>query len=448
MPPSRSPYEPDARSGADGGPPTRSWDLFDDPVLSEPSQEVPLVAAGDPPDVPGVALPHWTEPPSGEHPRILPDSAPPGLPPDDLAPWSSLSAAPRWRDQAADWDSADFGEGMLDDGATRVGALRDAPPVDDDLFDVEAEAPPAAPPPRPTRPRRGAAQVRRRASRQPVEEPPGAPPSGPSGGDLGTRVITGLVAAGVLLVAAMIGPGALVLLVAVAVVLATAELFQALRTRGYQPATLLGLAASAAVVGGVYWRGEQAFGLVLTLLVVFTLLWYLLGVVKGRPTMNVAVTVLAFVYVGFLGSFAALLLKFPLDHGIGLLLGAVLATVAFDIGSYFTGRSMGKTLLAPDISPKKTVEGLVGGAALALLVCLAVVGSIEPWTTGRAFWLFVVACPAALLGDLCESMIKRDLGVKDMGTILPGHGGVLDRIDALLFVVPATYYLVRLLNFF
>ncbi len=248
--------------------------------------------------------------------------------------------------------------------------------------------------------------------------------------------------------AAKIGPGALVLLVAAAVVLATAELFQALRTRGYQPATLLGLVASAAVVGGVYWRGEPALPLILTLLVVFSLLWYLLGVVKGRPTMNVAVTVLAFVYVGFLGSFAALLLKFPLDHGIGLLLGAVLATVAFDIGSFFAGRSMGKTLLAPEVSPNKTVEGLVGGCALTLVVCLAIVGNVEPWDPGKAFWLFVVVCPAALLGDLCESMIKRDLGVKDMGTILPGHGGVLDRIDALLFVIPATYYLVRLLNFF
>jgi len=445
--PSWSPSEPEAGPGPDG-PPTRSWDPFDDRVLSEPSQQVPLVAAGDAPDAAGVALPHWTEPPSGEHPRILPDSEPPGLPPDDLAPWSSLSAAPRWRDQPTDWAAGDFQEGMLDDRESRVGALRDEPPADDDdFFGVGDEPPPL--PPRAASPRGGATQVRRRERRPPGDDdqPVGAPPSGSSGGDVGTRVITGLVAAGVLLLAAMIGPGALVLVVAVAVVLATAELFQALRTRGYQPATLLGLAASAAVVGGVYWRGEQAFGLVLTLLVVFTLLWYLLGVVRGRPTMNVAVTVLAFVYVGFLGSFAALLLKFPFDHGIGLLLGAVLATVAFDIGSFFAGRSMGKTLLAPEISPNKTVEGLVGGCALTLLVCLAVVGSIEPWDAGRAFWLFVVVCPAALLGDLCESMIKRDLDVKDMGNILPGHGGVLDRIDALLFVIPATYYLVRLLNF-
>jgi phosphatidate cytidylyltransferase len=391
-----------------------------------------------------VSLPHWTEPPSGEHPRIRSDSAAPGED-DELAPWSSLSAAPRWRDQPTDWEATDYDEGMLDDGESRLGALLDDPADDDDDFFGVEEAPP--PPRRSARPRGGATQVRTRARRPPApDEPPGPPTSGSSGGDVGTRVITGLGAAGVLLVAAMIGPGALVLLVAVAVVLATAELFQALRTRGYQPATLLGLAASAGAVTGAYWRGEQAFGLVLALLVVFTLLWYLLGVVKGRPTMNVAVTVLAFLYVGFLGSYAALLLKYPSDHGIGLLLGAVLATVAFDVGSFFGGRSMGKTLLAPDISPNKTVEGLVSGCVLTLLVCLAVVGSIEPWDIGKAFWLFVVVCPAALFGDLCESLIKRDLGVKDMGTILPGHGGVLDRIDALLFVVPATYYLVRLLD--
>ena len=181
--------------------------------------------------------------------------------------------------------------------------------------------------------------------------------------------------------------------------------------------------------------------------VVFTLLWYLAGVVRARPTMNVAVTLMTFLYIAFLGSFAALLLTAPLDHGIGLVLGAVLATIAHDIGSYFVGRWGGKTPLAPAISPGKTVEGLVGGSLATLLMCLVVVRAISPWDGGKAFWLAVVVAVAAPLGDLSESMIKRDLGVKDMGALLPGHGGVLDRIDALLFVMPATYYLVRLLNF-
>ena len=159
--------------------------------------------------------------------------------------------------------------------------------------------------------------------------------------------------------------------------------------------------------------------------------------------MNVAVTILTFLYVSFLGSFAALILKAG-SPGIRILVGAIIATVAYDIGAFFTGRSMGKTPLAPAVSPNKTIEGMVGATLLTIFVCWIVVGSIDPWDRGKAVWLALVVSLAAPLGDLCESMIKRDLGVKDMGNLLPGHGGVLDRVDALLFVIPATYYLVRL----
>jgi phosphatidate cytidylyltransferase len=245
------------------------------------------------------------------------------------------------------------------------------------------------------------------------------------------------------LVAAAIGPAALVLLVAVALTMASAEMYKGLRARGYHPATLLGLVGAPALVGAVYWKGIDAYPLVLGLFVVFTLLWYLAGVVKARPSMNVAVTIMTFVYVAFLGSFAALILKGG-STGIRILVGAILATVAYDVGAYFAGRSMGRTPLAPAISPGKTVEGLVGASLATILVCLVIVRAIDPWDGGKAFWLAIMVCFAAPLGDLCESMIKRDLDVKDMGNVLPGHGGVLDRIDAMLFVMPATYYLVRL----
>nr|MDQ6909876.1 phosphatidate cytidylyltransferase [Actinomycetota bacterium] len=269
-----------------------------------------------------------------------------------------------------------------------------------------------------------------------------APPSAPR--DLPTAVITGVVALAVVLVAALIGPGALALLLGVALVMAAAELYQGMRTNGFHPATLLGLAATASLVAGVYLRGEDAYPLVLALFFVFSLLWYLAGVVRARPTMNVGATAVGFLYVGFLGSFGALILSrhFAGKNGIGILLGAILVTSAYDIGAFFVGRWAGKTPLAPQLSPNKTVEGLVGGT-FAALVSIAVVQAIHPWTLGRAFWLVVIVAIAAPLGDLCESMIKRDLGVKDMGSLLPGHGGVFDRIDALLFVVPATYYLFR-----
>jgi phosphatidate cytidylyltransferase len=261
-------------------------------------------------------------------------------------------------------------------------------------------------------------------------------------------VVTGVVALAVVLLAAAIGPKAFVFLVAVVLVMAVAEFYQAVRSRGHHPATLLGVASTAAIVGAVYWQAFEGFQLVLVLFFVFSFLWYLTGVVRARSVVNIAVTALGFLYVGVLGSFAALLLKFPLDHGIGLLLGAVIATAAYDIGAFFAGRWAGNTPLAPDISPGKTVEGLVGACFATLAVCLILVSHVDPWNVKRAFLLAIVTMVAAPVGDLCESMLKRDLGIKDMGTILPGHGGILDRIDALLFVVPATYYLVRVLKFF
>jgi phosphatidate cytidylyltransferase len=101
-------------------------------------------------------------------------------------------------------------------------------------------------------------------------------------------------------------------------------------------------------------------------------------------------------------------------------------------------------------SPNKTFEGLAGGWIAAVLAAVVVVGLIAPWDDlgiGQKALFGLVAAVAATLGDLCESLLKRDLGVKDMGTLLPGHGGVLDRFDALLFVLPATYYAARILIF-
>ena len=139
-------------------------------------------------------------------------------------------------------------------------------------------------------------------------------------------------------------------------------------------------------------------------------------------------------------------------NGVGMVLAAVLVTAGYDIGGLVVGRIIGRTPLSA-VSPNKTMEGRIGGMAVAFGVAVLIVGRITPFgqdpgDLGSAFVLGVVAALAAPLGDLCESMLKRDLGVKDMGSMLPGHGGLLDRCDALLFVLPATYFTARLLDLF
>jgi phosphatidate cytidylyltransferase len=134
--------------------------------------------------------------------------------------------------------------------------------------------------------------------------------------------------------------------------------------------------------------------------------------------------------------------------GIALVLCAAIATVASDVGGYFFGSQLGSRALAPDISPNKTIEGLVGGLITTVVVTVLLVGivpGLHPFDGGDAFWFGLVIGVAAPIGDLCQSMVKRDLGIKDMGTLLPGHGGALDRFDGFLFSLPATFYLARLL---
>ena len=391
---------------------------------------------------------HWTEPPTGEVPSVLAGDDEDG---DDLGAWSGLSRSPRWRDQGTDWEEDDFAElASLGDDDTRVGALDANRTEHSDLFsfdEPEAEPEPepvySAPEPQPAPPR-AQAPTRIHSRTPPPADYGGARPH-IGGRDMSTAVGVGLGIGVVALVAFAMGNVTTLVLAVVVVTMAAMEVFAVFRKAGYQPATLLGLSATVALMLATYDKGTAAFPLVVALTIVFAFLWYLAEVVRARPTINVAVTLLGFLWVGVLGSFASLLLTFPDRHGIAFLLGAVLCTVAYDVGGLFFGSQMGTRPLMPEISPNKTWEGLIGGFFLACVAGLCI-GFMDPWTPGKGLVLGLVVGVVAPLGDLCQSMVKRDIGVKDMGSILPGHGGVLDRIDALLFVLPAVYYLVQLLD--
>jgi phosphatidate cytidylyltransferase len=225
-----------------------------------------------------------------------------------------------------------------------------------------------------------------------------------------------------------------------AVAIALWELDRALRPRGIHLPLVPLYAGGAAIWTCAYWLGYRpAFAaLALTILALFG--WRLHGTAAGYLR-DVTAAMFALVYLPLAGGFVAMMLS-QADGAHRVFLFLVL-TVCSDVGGYFAGIGFGKHPLVPAISPHKTWEGLTGSG----IFCLAAGGTLLPvlFRHGHA-WQGLLLGAAALVvaatGDLVESMIKRDLGIKDMGSLLPGHGGVLDRIDAMLFTAPVTWLLL------
>jgi len=396
---------------------------------------------------PDAELPHWTEAPTGQVPAVLSREEPPSAGDD---PWSSLPA-PTWRQDETDWTAQEHGfePAMLgDEGGT-------APVHGDDgrrpwEFDPH-EGPPttavpivgAASTTTTTAPR--ATRVRARARRAPSDGPLAGRAARASGSrDMTAAVVTGLVLLVLVIVAFDVSTVLAAIICAIAVTLGAGEAYSAMRLAGHRPASALGLIAALSLMVASYNKGIAALPLVAALCFFFTFLWYMAGVERADVIDGAATTMLVFIWVGALGAFAGLLLApstFPHHDGVHFLLGAIFVTVAYDVGALVAGKLLGRHAMAASISPNKTWEGAVGGAVAAIVVGAAV-SAMAPWTMSAALTLGLCAAVLAPLGDLCESMFKRSLGLKDMGRTLPGHGGLLDRLDGLLFVLPATYYVV------
>jgi phosphatidate cytidylyltransferase len=460
-----------------------------------PVLRFPLGSSSDPRDIerPVVAqepiseqveLPHWTEPPTGQVPQLLPDA--PDAPAEregDVDDWASFASSPRWRDDATSFerdegyeDVASWG-GQEDVEDERLGALDDSDrPTHDDYFsfadldetvapgrsvfaeaDVEDEPfvpawtdEPVEEEPYATyeEPRAARSGGRRQAADD-AYQPRRAARSGGGDRDMGMAVIVGVGFMAAALILFSMGPAPAMLLVTAVLGLTVAELYGALRQVGYQPVALAGITGTVGLAVGAYNYGTAAIPTVLFLITGVCLLWYLVGAASEAPTMNIGVTLLGVLWVGLFGSFAGLMLSLG-DPGLGILLAAILGTVGYDVGGLFVGKNAGRQPLSA-ASPNKTVEGLLGGCVIAfsVVVLLTVVvglGPIDSFSEGALVGLAVALF--APMGDLCESLVKRDLGVKDMGTILPGHGGLLDRFDGLLFVLPAVWLLATLKDFF
>jgi phosphatidate cytidylyltransferase len=261
--------------------------------------------------------------------------------------------------------------------------------------------------------------------------------------NLARRVATALVALPLVLATFFLAPGwAGVLLVAVALAAGLHEFFVLLRARGIRPLRLAGYALAAALFADVVWPGWLA-GVPCTPLGALVLLTFTLA--RGRDHESVsaaAATLLGAVYLGALGgTIAGLGVLPPASDGAWRVALLLVIIVFSDSFAFFVGHAIGRRRLAPAVSPGKSVEGAIGGLVGGVLGALAVrhVG-LPALPVLHALALGALVAAMGVVGDLDESLMKRWAGVKDSGTLFPGHGGMLDRLDSLLFGAPVLYY--------
>ena len=254
--------------------------------------------------------------------------------------------------------------------------------------------------------------------------------------DLLLRVGTGVALVAAFLASLLWRPAITVLALA-AFVVAAGEFYSVLMHRRYKPMSIFGFVGIiAAGLGAVVWGVVAipiAFGLLATVILLY-------GAVSHRRMGAVSGFALTMLVAGWIGGFGAFAFPIIAADDFQVLVLTVVGIVALvDIAAYFVGSSIGRRHFAPTISPKKTLEGLIGGTLMALLAGAAASFFIEVIDLPTGLILGAVIAVVAPLGDLAVSVVKRSLNIKDMGSILPGHGGLLDRIDAIIAVVPAAW---------
>lgn len=271
-------------------------------------------------------------------------------------------------------------------------------------------------------------------------------------GPFAVRVATGAVCIPIVLYAAWRGTFVWFALVGLAVGLGLFEFYRMMSAKGLRPYRILGVASGILLIWSQTSLAtmDTNFLFAVILLVLMTL-----ELARGATryaVYHLSTTIFGVVYVGWLGSHLVQLRELPLTlsptrpyaEGFLYVALALVITWAGDTGAYLIGSRWGKRPLAPRISPRKTVEGAIGGLLGGILGAV-LIAAIPPHVVGYrwAVVLGLVGSVAGQSGDLVESLIKRDVHIKDSARVLPGHGGILDRLDSVLFAVPVLYYLLR-----
>jgi len=234
--------------------------------------------------------------------------------------------------------------------------------------------------------------------------------------------------------------------------LASWEFVQLMRSSGSKPAGWIVVAGTVLFCGTRAWTSFELSPFSISLVILAVAVYHLLDYEKGAlfPASDFAVSLTGIFYLGWIGAYLISLRN--MDQGVYWLSISLLSVMFADSAAYFIGRRWGRTRLSPRLSPKKTWEGYIAGVVFGSLV-----GALATWATGK--WLVPQAgftwvnglilgfllSSLTTLGDLTESMFKRQVGVKDSGTLLPGHGGVFDRIDSWLWAGVIAYYIISLL---
>ena len=259
-----------------------------------------------------------------------------------------------------------------------------------------------------------------------------------------TRMLTGFIMGTIAMSAIIYGKWAILLMLLVIIFFASKEYVKILEHKGFYPSLKVMFLSQLIIASIAYFQRFDLVAVALTFCSIGAFMWVLF---RGRQPYiaNVATTLLGIIYCGWFPLHLIFLRHLSSERfhdGLGFVVLMFTAILMTDIGCYYAGRHLGKHKLAPIVSPNKTIEGSMGGAIAAVIGAL-IIGYFLQLEWYFSVMLGFLCTVFAQIGDLCESLLKRDAGVKDSGHSLPGHGGFLDRTDSFILTIPVMYYFCK-----